>query len=71
MFRNKASFYGEELSTPRPTSKPEDHPLSAVRDCLFNTFTATLHIGDGSSIHNLRTRHAMVTGTHLRGVVEK
>jgi hypothetical protein len=29
---------------PRPTPKLEGHPLSAVRDCLFNTFAATLHI---------------------------
>jgi hypothetical protein len=29
---------------PRPTPKLEDHPLSAVRDCLFNIFAATLHI---------------------------
>jgi hypothetical protein len=40
-------------------------PLSAVHDCLFNIFAATLHIGGRSSIRNLRTRHAMVTGTHL------
>jgi hypothetical protein len=26
-----------------PTPKLEDHPLSAVRDCLFNIFAATLH----------------------------
>jgi hypothetical protein len=26
------------------TPKLEDHPSSAVRDCLFNTFPATLHI---------------------------
>jgi len=32
IFRNKASFYGEKLSAPRPTPKLEDHPLSAVRD---------------------------------------
>jgi len=31
------------LLVPRPTTKPEDHPLSAVRDCLFNIFAATLH----------------------------
>jgi hypothetical protein len=37
-------FYGEELLAPRPTPKLEDHPLSAVRDCLFNIFAATLHI---------------------------
>jgi hypothetical protein len=38
--------------------------LSAVHDCLFNLFAATLHIGGRSSIRNLRTRHAVVTGTH-------
>ena len=31
-FRNKASFYVEDLSAPRPTTKLEDHPLSTVRD---------------------------------------
>ena len=51
-FRNKSSFYSEELSTPRPTPML-DHPLSAVRDCLFNIFAATLHIGGRFSIHNL------------------
>ena len=56
-------FYGEELLAPRPTPKLEDHPLSAVRDCLFNIFAATLHIGSRSSIGNLRSRHAVVTGT--------
>jgi len=33
------------LLAPRPTPKLEDHPSSAVRDCLFNLFAATLHIG--------------------------
>ena len=47
IFRNKTNFYGEELLAPRPTPKLEDHPLSAVRDCLFNIFAATLHIGEG------------------------
>jgi hypothetical protein len=28
---------------PTPNPKLEDHPLSAVRDCLFNIFAATLH----------------------------
>ena len=64
-FRNKDNFYGEELLAPRPSPKLEDHPLSAVRDCLFNIFEAALHIGGRSSIRNLRTRHAVVTGTHL------
>jgi hypothetical protein len=40
-FRNKLIFYGE-LLPPRPTPKLEDHPLSAVRDCLFNIFAAAL-----------------------------
>jgi hypothetical protein len=31
------------LQVPRPTPKLEDHHLSAVRDCLFNIFAATLH----------------------------
>jgi hypothetical protein len=58
-------FYGEELLAPRPTPKLEDYALSAVRDCLFKLFAATLHIGGRSSIRNLRTRHTVVTGTHL------
>ena len=65
MFRNKIRFNGEELLEIRPNPKVEDHPLSAVRDCLFNIFAATLHIGGHSSIRDLRTRHAGVTGTHL------
>jgi len=65
MFRNRIRFYGEELLAPRLTPKLEDHPLSAVRDCLFNIFAPTLHIGSRSSIRKLRTRHAVVTGTHL------
>jgi hypothetical protein len=42
MFRNKLIFYGEELLAPRPIPKLEDHPLSAVRDCLFSIFAAIL-----------------------------
>ena len=55
------------MLAPCPTHKLEDHPSSAVRGCLFNLFTATLHIGGRSSIRNLRTRHAVVTGTHIHG----
>jgi hypothetical protein len=51
--------------SPRPTPKLKDYSLSAVRDCLFNIFAATLHIGGRSSIRNLKTRHAVVTGTHV------
>ena len=35
LFRNMIRFYGELLA-PRSTPKLEDHPLSALRDCLFN-----------------------------------
>jgi len=40
--RNNIRVYGKELLAPRPTPKVEDHNLSAVRDCLFNIFAATL-----------------------------
>ena len=39
--------------------------MSAVRDWLFDIFAAALRIGGRSSIHNLRTRHAMERGTHF------
>ena len=39
--------------------------MSAVRDCLFNIFAATLLIGGRSFIRNPRSRHAAVIGTHL------
>ena len=61
------SLYGEELLAGHPTTMLEDHPLSAVRDCLFGLFAATLHIGSRFSIRNMRTRHAVVTGTHKHG----
>jgi len=45
MFPNELfSFYGEELLALRPTPKLEDHSLSALCDCLFDTFSATLHV---------------------------
>ena len=62
VFINKV-FYREGLLAPRPNPKLEDHPSSAVCDCLFNLFAATLLIGGRSFIPNLRTRHAVVTGT--------
>jgi len=36
--------YGEALLAPRSTSNLEDDPLSSVSDCLFNIFSATLHV---------------------------
>ena len=65
MFRNVIRFYGDELSVRRPTPKLEDHPVSAVRDCLFNLFAATLHFRGRSSISSLRKLHSVVTKTHL------
>jgi len=38
------------LSAPRQAPKLEDHPVSAVRDCLFSIFAATLRIRR-SSLH--------------------
>jgi hypothetical protein len=37
-------FYDEALLAPRPTPKPEDHPLSFVLGCLFSIFATTLHL---------------------------
>jgi len=64
MFRNKTSFYGEQLSTTRPNPKLEDHTLSAFRDCIFNIIAATLYNGGRSAIRNLRTRHVVMTVAH-------
>jgi hypothetical protein len=41
MFGNELFFYGEELLAPRLTPKLEEHPLSAVRDCLFSILNNT------------------------------
>jgi hypothetical protein len=43
-FRNKLISYGEELFAACSNPKLEDHPLSAVCNCLFNIFATTLHI---------------------------
>jgi len=61
---------GEELLAPRPTPKLEDHTFSAVCDCLFNIFAATLHTGSHFSICNLRMHHVVVAGTHLAREVQ-
>ena len=58
-------FYVEELLAPRQDPKLQDHPLSALRDCLFNIFAAPLHIGGRSSIRNLMTQLGVVTGAQL------
>jgi hypothetical protein len=37
-FVTKIRFHSDEMLAPHPTPKLEDHPLSDVRDCLFNIF---------------------------------
>jgi hypothetical protein len=55
------NYYGEVLSAPRPTPKLEDQPLSAVLDCLFNIFAATLRTRRTSLHPQPEDRHAVVT----------
>jgi hypothetical protein len=43
VLRIKFIFYGEGFLAPHTTPKLEDHPLSFIRGCLFNIFTAALH----------------------------
>jgi hypothetical protein len=59
-FRNILNFYGEGLLVPRQTPILEDHPLSAVRDCLFNIRSYPPYL-EAFSIRNLRTHPAVVT----------
>jgi len=44
-------FHGEALLAPRPTTNLEDHPSSAVRDCLFNIFAATFYVGQNTELN--------------------
>jgi hypothetical protein len=63
-FRNKASFYGEDLSAPRPKPKAGGPPLVGCPRLLIPYIRSYLYIGGRSSIRNLGLRHAVVTGTH-------
>ena len=63
IFLNISVLQGGVVST-SPNPQTGGAPSSAVRDCLFNLFAATLLIGGRSYTLNLRTRHAVVTGTH-------
>jgi len=44
VIRNMFEFYREVLLAHHPAPKLEDHPLPAVRDCLFSIFAAALRI---------------------------
>jgi len=68
LFVARYIFQWRELLAPLPIPKLENHPLSAVRDCIFNILAATLHIGGRFSIRNLRTRHTAMSRTHLSWV---
>jgi hypothetical protein len=70
-FVTNIGFHSEELLAPSPNPQTGGPPLVGCRDCLFNIFAATVHIGGRSSIRNLRTLHAVVTGTHLQHGVTK
>jgi hypothetical protein len=61
---HNSTFLRGEVVSASPNPQAGGPPLSAVRNCLFNLFAATLHIGGRSSIRDLRTRHDVVTGTH-------
>jgi hypothetical protein len=65
LYRNIIIFYGEELLAPRLTPKVEDPPcrLSATAYSMYSQLPSIT--GGRSSIRNLRTRHAVVTGSHL------
>jgi hypothetical protein len=64
LFRN-VIFLRRENDSTSPTPKLEDNPSSDVRDWLLNIFAATPHVTGRSSYRKLRTRHAVVTGTHI------
>ena len=53
LFCNKIHFDVENFLAPRPTPKLVYYPLSAVRNCFFNIFAATLHTG-GQFLHPQR-----------------
>jgi len=57
--------FSKNINILHQTPNLEDHPLSPVRNCLFDIFAATLHIGGRSSNHNRRTRHAVVAGSQI------
>ncbi|PNF42586.1 hypothetical protein B7P43_G03092, partial [Cryptotermes secundus] len=60
-------FYGDDLLAPHPTPKLEAHPLSAVRDCLFNIFAASLQMLQTNSGMGSRTiRCCLDTGSNVK-----
>jgi hypothetical protein len=63
-------YLQNNLSSQVYTVQRKCHPLSAVRDCLFDIFATTLHIWKTvSSIRKPRMYHAVVTETHMTWAV--
>jgi len=52
------------LLAPHPSPNMEDHHFLAVRDCLFNIFTASLHTWMQYSLHTTQ-RRAIPYGTRV------
>jgi len=44
LFCNKSVFHSEGLLAPRLRTKLKDHSFPAVRYCLLNVFTSTIHM---------------------------
>jgi hypothetical protein len=64
--RNMIPSLRWEVLTTSPNPQAEVLPLIGCPRLFIQYIAATLYISGGrSSIHNLRTRHAVVTGTHL------
>jgi len=61
-FCNIVTFYGKELLASRPTCKLDETRFSAVHVYLFRIPSIS---GGRSSARNIRTRHDVVTVTHL------
>jgi hypothetical protein len=66
------------LLAPRPTPKLEDHPLSAVRDCLFNVSAATLHIWRilhlkllGIQMHKFHNFRVTIDASVIRAMISR
>jgi hypothetical protein len=60
-------FCSEEFWAPRPTTKLEAHPLSAVATA-YSVYSQLPYLEAISSICNLKTRHAVVTRDPLKYV---
>jgi hypothetical protein len=55
-------FFTVRSLVPRSNPKLEDHPFSAVRDCLFNIYSQLpSKTGCVSFVRSLKRRHAVVT----------